>query len=74
MLKTWKIRDSPTEELKRKLEVEYKTIIRYDKFIQQAASAEDAKQLIEEKFRHKAFANDIELEIMKRRVSGEETF
>lgn len=72
--KTWNVRDAPTEELKRKAESEYKTIIKYDKFIKKAVSIEEAKQLVEEKFRHKAFVSEIELEIMRRRANGEETF
>ena len=33
-----------------------------------------SKKLVEEKYAYKAKANDIELELMKRRANGEETF
>lgn len=71
MIKTWNVRDAPTEELQKKVEQEYTMIVKYNRWITRAASIEEAKALIEEKFRHKAFANDIELELMRRKANGE---
>ena len=49
-------------------------ITKYNRWIARAATTEEAKALIDEKFNYKAKANNIELEIMKRRANGEETY
>lgn len=72
--KSWNIRDQTTEELKKEVEKYYAMIIKYNRWITRAASVEEAKALVDEKYAYKAKANDIELEIMKRRADGEETF
>lgn len=72
--KTWNVRDQPTEVLKKEVDKCYTMIVRYNRWIARAASVEEAKALIDEKFNYKAKANDIELEIMRRRAEGEETF
>lgn len=71
--KTWNVRDQTTEVLKKEVDKCYTMIGKYNRWIAQAASAEEAKALIDEKFNYKAKANDIELELMRRRVEGEET-
>jgi hypothetical protein len=71
--KTWNVRDQTTEVLKKEVEKYYTMIVRYNRWIARAASMEEAKALIDEKFNYKAKANDIELELMRRRAEGEET-
>lgn len=71
--KTWNVRDQTTEVLKKEVEKYYTMIVRYNRWIARAASIEEAKALIDEKFNYKAKANDIELELMRRRAEGEET-
>lgn len=71
--KTWNVRDQTTEELKKEVEKYYTMIVKYNRWIARAASVEEAKALINEKFNYKAKANNIELELMRRRAEGEET-
>lgn len=72
--KIWNVRDQTTEELKKEVEKYYTMIVKYNRWITRAASAEEAKALIDEKFNYKTKANNIELELMRRRAEGEETF
>lgn len=72
--KTWNVRDQTTEALKTEVDKCYTMIVKYNRWIARAASAEEAKALIDEKFNYKAKANNIELELMRRRAEGEETF
>ena len=72
--KTWNVRDQTTEVLKKEVDKYYAMIVKYNRWITRAASVEEAKALIDEKFNYKAKANDIELELMRRRAEGEETF
>lgn len=72
--KTWNIRDQTTEVLKKEVDKCYTMIVKYNRWIARAASAEEAKALINEKFNYKAKANNIELELMRRRAEDEETF
>ena len=72
--KTWNVRDQTTEALKKECEKFYTMIVKYNRWIARAATMEEAKKLVEEKYAYKAKANDIELELMKRRANGEETF
>lgn len=72
--KTWNVRDQTTEELKKECEKCYTMIIKYNRWITKATTIEEANRLVVEKFFYKAKANNIELELMKRRANGEETF
>lgn len=72
--KTWNVRDQTTEELKKEVDKYYTMIVKYNRWIARAASVEEAKALIDEKFNYKTKANNIELELMRRRAEGEETF
>lgn len=69
--KTWNVRDQTTETLKKEVEKCYTMIVKYNRWITRAASAEEAKSLIDEKFAYKTKANDIEIEIMRRNANGE---
>ena len=72
--KAWNVRDQTTEVLKKEVDKCYTMIAKYNRWIARAAKAEEAKALIDEKFNYKAKANNIELELMRRRANGEETF
>lgn len=72
--KTWNVRDQTTEVLKKEVDKCYTMIVKYNRWIAKAATTEEAKKLVEEKFAYKAKASNIELELMRRRANGEETF
>ena len=64
--KTWNVRDQPKETLERQLEKKYKEINSNYKMLRRVSDIEDAKMLIDEIWQMKSFANDIELELMRR--------
>lgn len=66
MHKTWNIRDQPEESLKRLLEKKYKEINAGYKMLRKLSDIEDAKIMLEEIWRTKKIANDIELELIRR--------
>lgn len=73
MHKTWNIRDQPEESLKRLLEKKYKEINAGYKMLRKLSNIEDAKIVLEEIWQTKSFANDIELELMRREYNNGET-
>lgn len=73
-VKTWNVRDQTTEVLKKEVDKCYTMIVKYNRWIARAATAGEAKALVNEKFKYKEKANNIELELMRRRAEGEETF
>lgn len=73
MHKTWNIRDQPEESLKRLLEKKYKEINAGFKMLRKLSNIEDAKIVLEEIWQTKSFANDIELELMRREYNNGET-
>lgn len=72
--KTWNVRDQTTKTLKKECEKCYKMIIKYNQWIAKATTTEETKKLVKEKYAYKEKANDIEIELMKRRANGEKTF
>lgn len=71
--KTWNVRDQTDKTLAEVLARTYKEIETTYKQARKAATIEDAKFYIEMAFRKKAFANDIEMEQIRRRINnGEE--
>lgn len=71
--KTWNVRDQPDKTLAEVLARTYKEIETTYKHVRKAATIEDAKFYIDMAFRKKAFANDIEMEQIRRRINnGEE--
>lgn len=66
MYKTWNVRDQPEETLKRQLEKKYKEINSNYRMLRKVSNIEDAKMLIDEIWQMKAFANTIEMELMRR--------
>lgn len=73
MHKTWNIRDQPEESLKRLLEKKYKEIDAGFKMLRKLSNIEDAKIVLEEIWQTKSFANDIEMELMRREYNNGET-
>lgn len=72
-MKTWKVRDQTDTTLARTLEKTYREIEATYECVKTAATIEDAKFYVEMAFRKKAFANDIEMEQIRRRINdGEE--
>lgn len=72
--KTWNVRDQTTEVLKKEVDKCYTMIVKYNRWIARAATMEEAKAFVNEKFNYKAKADNIERELMRRRANGEETF
>ena len=71
-MKCWNIRDQTTEALENLLKRKYAEIKSDAKATITAATIEEAKYYIEAKFRAKAFANDIEMELLRRRMNNEQ--
>ena len=72
-MKCWNVRDQTDEMLRKTLARTYKEIETTYKQVRQAATIEDAKFYIEMVYRKKAFATDIEMEQIRRRINhGEE--
>lgn len=66
MHKTWNVRDQTTEALEDLLNQKYKEIDKNYKMLRIVSKIEDAKRLIDEIWQMKSFANNIELELMRR--------
>nr|DAH76529.1 MAG TPA: hypothetical protein [Microviridae sp.] len=71
-MKCWNVRDQTTEALESLLKRKYEEIKTDAKAATMAATIEEAKFYIEAKFRAKDFANDIEMELIRRKYNGEE--
>ena len=67
-MKTWNVRDQTDTTLAATLARTYKEIENAYKLSRQAATIEDAKFYIDMAFRKKAFANDIEMEQIRREI------
>ena len=68
--KTWNVRDQPRETLERQLEKKYKEIDSNFRMIRKVSDIDDAKMLIDEIWKMKKWANDIELELMRREYNN----
>lgn len=72
-MKTWNVRDQSDTTLATTLARTYKEIEATYKQVRTAATIEDAEFYIDMAFRKKAFADDIEMEQIRRRINnGEE--
>ena len=71
-MKTWNVRDQTDTTLAMILARTYKEIETTYKHVRTAATIEDAKFYIDMAFRKKAFANDIEMEQIRRRINNGE--
>ena len=71
-MKCWNVRDQTTEALENLLKRKYAEIKSNAKAVNMAATIEEAKYYIEAKFRAKGFANEIELELIRRKIENGE--
>lgn len=70
MHKTWNVRDQTKEAIEELLERKYKEIDGNYKMLRKVSNIEDAKRLVDEIWQMKSFANDIELELMRREFNN----
>lgn len=71
---TWNARDTPKAALEELLKRKYKEIDNEYKMLRKVERKEDAIKLIEEIWRMKDFTNSIEIELIRRKANGEETY
>ena len=69
--KTWNARDQTEEDLRAEAERLYKQIKDGYKMVMKVSKLEDAKKLIERIWVMKKWANDIELELLRREYTNE---
>lgn len=69
--KTWNVRDQTEETLRLEAERLYKQIEAEYKMIKKAYELEDAKKTIDKIWIMKKWANDIELELLRREYNNE---
>ena len=68
--KTWNVRDQTEKELTELLDKKYKEIENDYKILRKISEMETAKKMIDEIWQCKSFANDIELELMRRECNN----
>lgn len=66
MHKTWNVRDETTDALKALLVRKLKEIDDDYKMLRKLSNIEDAKKLLDEMWQTRSFANDIDLELIRR--------
>lgn len=71
MKKTWNVRDQPEEDIRLEAERLYKQIEAGYKMIKKVSSIEEAKKIIDRIWIMKKWANDIELELLRREYTHE---
>ena len=71
MHKTWNVRDQTEEELRLEAEKLYKQIDAGYKMVKKVSSIDDAKKIIEKIWIMKAWADDIQLELIRREYTNE---
>lgn len=71
MHKTWNVRDQTEESLRLEAERLYKQIEAGYKMIKKVSSLEEAKKIIDRIWIMKKWANDIELELLRREYTHE---
>lgn len=64
--KTWNVRDQTREELISKVESLYKEIERSFKLLKKLSNLEDAKKMIDNIWGMKTWANEIQIELLRR--------
>ena len=67
---SWNVRDSTTDALEELLKRKYKEIDGEYKILRKVTKIEDAKKLIDEIWQMKSFANEIEMELMRREYNN----
>ena len=73
MHKAWNVRDQTKEALEDLLTRKYKEIEGNYKMLKKVSNIEDAKKLVEEIWQMKAFANAIEMELIRREYNNGST-
>lgn len=68
--KSWNVRDQTENELRFQKEKLYTNIEAKFRLIKKVSKIEDAKKIIDEIWRMKKWANDIELELMRREYNN----
>lgn len=71
MHKTWNVRDQTEENLRLEAERLYKQIEAGYNMIKKVSSSDDAKKLIDRIWIMKKWANDIQLELIRREYNNE---
>lgn len=71
MHKTWNVRDQTEETLRTEAERLYKQIEAGYKMVKKVSKQEDAEKLIDRIWVMKKWANDIELELLRREYTNE---
>lgn len=71
MHKTWNVRDQTEEALRLEAERLYKQIEAGYEMVKKVSNSEDAKKLIDRIWIMKKWANDIELELLRREYTNE---
>lgn len=71
MHKTWNVRDQTEENLRLEAERLYKQIEAGYKMIKKVSSLEEAKKIIDRIWVMKKWANDIELELLRKEYTNE---
>nr|QJB21236.1 MAG: hypothetical protein [Microvirus sp.] len=69
--KTWNVRDQTEEALRQEAEKLYKEIEAGYKMIKKVSNLEDAKKIIDRIWIMKSWANDIQLELIRREYNNE---
>lgn len=69
--KTWNVRDQTEEDLRLEAERLYKRMEANYRMIKKVSRAEDAKEIIDRIWIMKTWANDIELELIRREYNNE---
>lgn len=69
--KTWNVRDQTEEDLRIEADKLYKKIEAGYKMIKKVSDLEDAKKIIERIWVMKSWANDIQLELIRREYNNE---
>ena len=69
--KTWNVRDQPEEDLRLEAEKLYREIEKGYKMIKKVSDIEEAYKIIDRIWIMKAWANDIQLELIRREYNNE---
>lgn len=73
MHKTWNVRDQTENELKFERKRIYKDIEAKYRLIKRVSQKDDAKEIIDEIWTKKKWADDIEMELLRREYNNGET-
>ena len=69
-MKSWNVRDQTERGLREKEESIYKEIEKSFKLLKKMSNVEDAKRMIENIWTMKKWANDIQMELMRREYNN----